>query len=420
MHTPLRPARATLCAALALIVVALVAAPAGVAKPKHKRHHHHGGGSGLSVTKSSFGNLPASMGGTAIDKYTLRNARGMSVSIITFGGIIQRLDLPDRRGHVDNVTLGFNDIAGYTSDAYIKSNPYFGAIIGRYGNRIGNAQFTLDGTTYHLDANNGPNTLHGGFKGFDKQVWAATVVETAKTVGVRLNYTSPDGEGGFPGTLPVTMTYTLDNRNNLRMDYKATTDKPTVVNLTNHAYWNLAGEGSGTIENHLLRLNADRYTPVDATLIPTGALDPVAGTPFDFTSFHSIGERIRGNHPQLVFGRGYDHNWVLNPPSHPGLNLAARLVDPSSGRKLTILTVEPGIQFYSGNFLDGTLYGTSGRQYRQGDGLALETQHFPDSPNKPNFPSTVLRPGETYKTTTVYSFSTVGGHGKGHHRKHHH
>jgi aldose 1-epimerase len=420
MHTPLRPARATLCAALALIVVALVAAPAGVAKPKHKRHHHHGGGSGLSVTKSSFGNLPASMGGTAIDKYTLRNARGMSVSIITFGGIIQRLDLPDRRGHVDNVTLGFNDIAGYTSDAYIKSNPYFGAIIGRYGNRIGNAQFTLDGTTYHLDANNGPNTLHGGFKGFDKQVWAATVVETAKTVGVRLNYTSPDGEGGFPGTLPVTMTYTLDNRNNLRMDYKATTDKPTVVNLTNHAYWNLAGEGSGTIENHLLSLNADRYTPVDATLIPTGALDPVAGTPFDFTSFHSIGERIRGNHPQLVFGRGYDHNWVLNPPSHPGLNLAARLVDPSSGRMLTILTVEPGIQFYSGNFLDGTLYGTSGRQYRQGDGLALETQHFPDSPNKPNFPSTVLRPGETYKTTTVYSFSTVGGHGKGHHRKHHH
>jgi aldose 1-epimerase len=397
MPNPLRFLVVALCAT---VMIGALTAPAG-AKPKPKSTGE------LSVTKSSFGNLPPSMGGTAIDRYTLRNARGMSVAIITYGGIIQKLVVPDRRGRQDNVTLGFADIGGYTSEAYLKSNPYFGAIIGRYGNRIGGAKFTLDGVTYNLDANNGPNTLHGGFKGFDKQVWAAESFKTARTVGVRLTRTSPDGEGGFPGSLPVTVVYTLDNRNRLQMDYTATTDKPTVVNLTNHAYFNLAGEGSGTIENHLLKLGADRYTPVDETLIPTGELAPVAGTPFDFRSFHAIGERIRGDHPQLVFGRGYDHNFVLNASQRGGLNKAATLLDPSSGRVLTVLTEEPGVQFYSGNFLDGTLYGTSGRQYRQTDGLCLETQHFPDAPNKPSFPSTVLRPGETYETTTVYAFSTV-------------
>ena len=399
----------SLCTALAVV---------GITTPAlAKRAHHHHHGSGLSISRSSFGNLPASLGGTAIDRYTLRNGRGMSVAIITYGGIIQSLQVPDRDGHKANVTLGFKDIEGYTSDAYVKSNPYFGAIIGRYGNRIGGAKFTLDGVTYPLDANNNGNTLHGGFKGFDKQVWAADPFQTRKTVGLRLTYTSADGEGGFPGTLPVTVVYTLDRDNQLRIDYRATTDKPTVVNLTNHAYWNLAGEGSGTIENHLLELDASHYTPVDSTLIPTGAIDPVAGTPFDFRSFHRIGDRIRENDQQLVFGRGYDHNWVLDVPGGSGLHLAARLLDPSSGRELSILTKEPGIQFYSGNFLDGTLYGTSGRQYRQGDGLALETQHFPDSPNKPNFPSTVLRPGQTYRTTTIYAFSTERG--RGHSARHH-
>src|SRR4051812_17430314 len=401
--------RALRCCVGVVLLMGVMAAPAAA-------RGHDGG---LSLTKSSA--APAN--GQPVDRYTLSN-RDMSVSILTYGGIVQAVNVPDRRGNKANVTLGFADTTGYLSAEYIKSNPYFGAIIGRYGNRIANGRFTLDNTPYSLDINNPPNSLHGGFEGFNVKNWAATPVRTNKTVGVKLTYTSKAGEGctagrpstppcttGYPGTVPVTVVYSLDARDNLRIDYSATTDKPTVLNLTNHAYWNLAGEGSGTIYDQQLQLNADRYTPVDATLIPTGALEPVAGTPFDFRQFHAIGERIRGNDQQLVFGRGYDHNWVLNRAlGSTNMIVAARLLDPFSGRELTISTTEPGIQFYSGNFLDGTLYGTSGRQYRQGDGLALETQHYPDSPNHANFPSTVLRKGQTYSTSTIYGFSVAGGH----------
>jgi aldose 1-epimerase len=409
----MRLGRFALGAALLALVVGVVAGPTLA----HRDKADHGRHGGVTVTKeANFGTVD----GQAVDRYTLSNGR-MTVKILTYGGIIQELWFPDRKGRQANVTLGFADVAGYRSDAYIKSNPYFGAIIGRYGNRIANGRFMLDGKEFSLDINNPPNSLHGGFEGFDRKVWKATSFQKHGTAGVVLRYLSEDGEGctpsrpstppcttGYPGDLDTQVTYTLDKSNNLRMDYKATTTKPTVVNLTNHAYWNLAGEGSGDINDHLLQLNANAFTPVDATLIPTGEIRPVAGTPFDFTRFHAIGERIRGNDQQLLFGRGYDHNWVLREPRHHGLNVAARLLDPSSGRLLSILTTEPGIQFYSGNFLDGTLYGTSGRQYRQGDGLALETQHFPDSPNKPDppFPSTRLDPGDTYRTSTIYAFST--------------
>jgi aldose 1-epimerase len=406
-----RRGRIALCVLVAALIPALLLPGASAAA---NRHHS------LSVEKSSFGQLED---GTAIDRYTLSN-RSMKVSIITYGGIIQELWAPDRRGGLANVTLGFADLAGYTTprgDPPTPNPAYFGAIIGRYGNRIGGAQFTLDGTTYQLDVNNGPNSLHGGFMGFDKRVWEAEPFLNRHAAGVRLTRTSPHLEGGYPGTLEVEVVYTLDKRNNLKMDYTATTDRPTVVNLTNHAYWNLSGEGTGTIYDHLLTLNAPGYTPVDDTLIPTGTIDPVAGTPFDFTTPHAIGERIRENDEQLMFGRGYDHNWVLDRPAgDKRLIEAAKLRDPFSGRALTIWTTEPGIQFYSGNFLDGTLYGTSGRAYRQGDGLALETQHYPDSPNKPQFPSTQLNPGQTYNTTTIYSFSRSGhafGRGFGQHRR---
>jgi aldose 1-epimerase len=348
-----------------------------------------------SITREAWGTTTEG----AVDRYTLTNGRGMRVRIITYGGIIQTLEVPDRRGRPANVVLGFADLQGYLDHP----GPYFGAIIGRYGNRIAHGRFTLDGTTYQLPLNNGPNSLHGGTVGFDKHIWAATPVRQGNQVGLVLRHVSPDGDQGYPGTLTVTVRYTLTRDNGIRMDYEATTDAPTVVNLTNHSYVNLAGEGTGDIYDHRLQINASRFTPVDATLIPTGDIAPVAGTSMDFHRPTAIGARIRNGETQLRYGLGYDHNWVLDRAGG-GLSVAARVADPASGRTLTVQTTEPGMQFYSGNFLDGTFTGTSGRMYRQGDGLALETQHFPDSPNHANFPSTVLRPGQTYRSTTVFRF----------------
>ncbi|MGW7290705.1 aldose epimerase family protein [Streptomyces sp. NPDC054847] len=348
--------------------------------------------------RQRFGSLAD---GTGVDLWTLQND-GIRLRVLSYGGIVQGLEVPDRRGSWVNVSLGFDNL-----DDYVAKSPYFGAVIGRYGNRIAGGRFTLDGTTYRLPANDGPNSLHGGDQGFDKRVWDVEPFRRGADTGLTLRRVSPDGEMGYPGTLTVRVDYILTARGEFRVDYEATTDRVTVVNLTNHTYFNLAGEGSGTVHDHRLRIDATRYTPVDATLIPTGALARVARTPFDFRLGKPIGEDIRQGHEQILLGQGYDHNFVLDKGITAQPRKAVTVTEPTSGRVMTIATTEPGLQFYSGNFLDGTLKGTSGRVYRQGDGFCLETQHFPDSPNRPEFPTTVLRPGQVYRSSTVHSFGTL-------------
>jgi aldose 1-epimerase len=349
------------------------------------------------MTRRSFGQTKDS---EPVELFTLRNSNGMEAAIMTYGGIVQALRVPSQGGGPTDVVLGFDDL-----DGYLKDSPYFGAIVGRYGNRIGNARFTLDGVEYKLPANDGPNCLHGGTRGFDKHVWTPRrdFLSVGGGPAVQLTYLSKDGEEGFPGNLTATVTYTLSDRNELRIDYHATTDKPTVLNLTNHSYFNLAGQGEGDVLGHEVMIEADRITPVDSTLIPTGELNSVAGTPFDFRQAHPIGERIGADDEQLKFGKGYDHNFVLNH-GQGALSLAARVRDPKSGRTMEVSTDQPGLQFYNGNFLDGHIHGKGGKVYPRRGALCLETQRFPDSPNKSQFPTTVLRPGQQYETTTVFRF----------------
>ncbi len=348
----------------------------------------------LSIKKERFGTVE----GKEVDLYTLKNARGMVIKITNYGGIIQTLTAPDRNGNYEDIVLGYDSL-----NQYVNNSPYFGAIIGRYGNRIAKGRFTLNGKEYKLATNNGPNHLHGGIKGFDKKVWKAKPFKTDQSVGLELTYLSKDGEEGYPGNLNVKVVYTLNNQNELKMEYWATTDKPTPVNLTNHSYFNFTGCKSN-IYGHKLWINADYFLPVDSTLIPTGELRPVKGTPFDFTTPTEIGARINADDIQLKYGRGYDHNWVLNNWDGT-LKKQISVYEPTTGRFMEIFTDQPGVQFYSGNFLDGSIKGKKGIVYKHRYALVLETQHFPDSPNHANFPNTILKPGDTYHTVTVLKFS---------------
>jgi len=348
------------------------------------------------ISKESFGKTAD---GESVDLFTLTNRNGMEAKITNYGGIVTTLTAPDRNNKYADVVLGFNDL-----DSYLKGHPYFGALVGRYGNRIAKGRFTLNGVEYKLAVNNGENHLHGGIKGFDKVVWTARSMRTKLGPALSLTYVSKDMEEGYPGNLTVKVVYTLTNNNELRIDYSASTDKDTVTNLTHHSYFNLAGEGNGDILNHQLLLKASRFTPTDAGSIPTGELRNVQGTPFDFLKSTSIGARINQDEEQLKFGGGYDHNWVVNGRAGT-LRQAASVYESTSGRVMDVWTTEPGIQFYTGNFLDGTLTGKSGKAYARRNGFCLETQHYPDSPNKPKFPTTTLRKGATYRSTTIYRFS---------------
>ena len=350
---------------------------------------------GPGVSKARFGKLAK---GTSVDIYTLRNSKGMEARIMTYGGILVSLKVPDRDGKLGDVVLGHDDPASYESN----NSPYFGALIGRYGNRIAAGKFTLEGKNYSATVNNSPNMLHGGNKGFDKVIWKVKEIKNPEGPSIELTYVSKDGEEGFPGKLNVTAVYTLTEDNSLKIEFTATTDKTTVVNLTAHSYFNLAGKGN--ILDDSVYINADKFTPVNTNLIPTGELKPVDGTPFDFRTPTKVGARIEQVDEQIKFGNGYDHNWVLN--KKPGeMSVAARVSDPTTGRTLEVSTTEPGVQFYTGNFLDGTQIGKGGWKYQFRNGLCFEPQHFPDSPNQPNFPSTTLKPGETYHNTIVYKFT---------------
>jgi aldose 1-epimerase len=354
------------------------------------------------VTRAPFG---ATSDGKAVEIFTLTNAHGVEARITNYGAIIVSLKTPDRNGRFEDITLGYDSLTGY-----LRATPYFGAVVGRVGNRIARGTFTLDGVTYHLAINNGVNTLHGGLRGFDKVVWAPETFQNASGAGLALTYTSADMEEGYPGALTTKVTYTLNDSDQLLVDYQATTTKATPVNLTQHSYWNLAGDANRDILGHVLMLNAAGITPVDSTLIPTGEIMPVAGTPFDFRTPTAIGARIdQRDNQQIRFGGGYDHNFVLDRggASADSMVLAARVTEPGSGRTMSVYTMEPGVQFYSGNFLDGSNIGKGGRVYHYRYGFVLETQHYPDSPNHPQFPNTILRPGQQYHTRTMFSFGVA-------------